>query len=176
MLQDLLELSRIGQVEEENERVNVRQVVQEIVKEHRSEIDARSIKVSVQDDLPEIAFPKVRIQQVFDNLITNAIKYADTTRQPEIYVETNGHNKKDEFFHFIVRDNGIGIREEYQEKIFQIFQRVHNDPNVEGTGIGLSIVKKIIEQRGGEIEVDSEEGKGAAFHFSVPKSPEKAAA
>ena len=87
-------------------------------------------------------------------------------------VGSNGKNGQtgDNFFGFFVQDNGIGIRKDYHERIFQIFKRVHTDRNIEGTGVGLSIVKKIVEQHGGSIHVISEPGKGSTFEFTVPKA------
>ncbi len=169
LIQDLLELSRIGRVEERMDTVETAKLVNEIVGEHRTEIDRKHVKVVVQPQMPVVSFPKVRMHQVFDNLITNAIKYSDDNKIPEIIIETNGESKQDNFYHFVVRDNGIGIDKEYHEKIFQIFQRVHVDKNIEGTGIGLSIVKKIIEKYGGKIDVFSESGKGSKFEFTIPR-------
>jgi|GEM_PF-1225381 len=169
LIQDLLELSRIGRVEEQMDTVETAKLVNEIVGEHRTEIDRKHLKVVVQTQMPIVSFPKIRMHQVFDNLITNAIKYSDDNKIPEIIIETNGDSTQDNFYHFVVRDNGIGIDKEYHEKIFQIFQRVHVDRNIEGTGIGLSIVKKIIEKYGGKIDVFSESGKGSKFEFTIPR-------
>lgn len=173
LIQDLLELSRIGQVEEKQDLVDTGKVISEIIGEHRNEIDKKHIQISIQPKMPVVNFPRIRMQQVFDNLITNAIKYSDDNRTPQIAIEFNGTESGSSFHHFIVRDNGIGIEKEYQEKIFQIFQRVHVDRNIEGTGIGLSIVKKIVEKYGGLIWVTSQPGEGSKFEFTIPK--EKAA-
>lgn len=169
LIQDLLELSRIGRVEEKMDVVETSKLVNEIVSEHRTEIDKKHVKIVVQPQMPAVSFPRIRMHQVFDNLITNAIKYSDDKKTPEIVIETNGNDKHDNLFHFVVRDNGIGIDKEYHEKIFQIFQRVHVDKNIEGTGIGLSIVKKIVEKYGGTVDVFSESGVGSKFEFTVPR-------
>lgn len=174
LIQDLLELSRIGKVDEKPELVNVTELVREIIGERHSEIDRRHAQVVVDKELPSVVFPKIRLHQVFDNLITNAIKYSDDSRAPEVHVDTNGNDLASPFYHFKVRDNGIGINKEYLDKVFQIFQRVPNEKKVEGTGIGLSIVKKIIEQHGGTIRVESEPGAGSMFEFTIPRE-EKAA-
>lgn len=176
MIQDLLELSRIGHVKDEIEKVDVRHLVEDIVQSHHNEIEKKHIQVHVDESLPTVVFSKMRIQQVFDNLISNAIKYVDEKKQPEIRVEADGQGLEDGFYQFRVRDNGIGIDKSYHDKIFQIFQRVPTEANIEGTGVGLSIVKKIVEQKGGTVSVDSSPGLGSTFIFTIPKSPELIAA
>lgn len=119
--------------------------------------------------LPVIKGDKYRLQQLFQNLISNAIAYNDKD-QGKIEI---GITDKDQFWEFYVKDNGKGIEEVYFEKIFKTFQKLEN--NQESTGIGLSVVKKIVELYGGDIWLTSELGKGTTFHFTLKKEPNGAA-
>ena len=124
------------------------------------------VKILVGSEMPTLAGEKVPLQQVFMNLINNAIKYAE---KPEILIHVNVR-EYEKYYEFSVADNGQGIAPEYQEKIWGIFQRLEASDKIEGAGIGLSVVKKIIESRGGRIWVESEVGAGATFYFTWLKS------
>jgi light-regulated signal transduction histidine kinase (bacteriophytochrome) len=118
------------------------------------------------DNLPTITSDRTRMEQIFSNLISNAIKYND---KQEIHV-TIGVEEQKEGWVFSVKDNGPGIDKPYHEKVFVIFQTLNRRDEVESTGVGLAIVKKIIEDQGGKIWVESELGKGADFKFFWPKA------
>ena len=121
--------------------------------------------INVRDNLPNMRAERVKLQQVFLNLIQNAIKYNDKEDiQVEIRCEDQGNDWK-----FFVKDNGPGIEPRYHEKIFVIFQTLNARDEVESRGVGLAIVKKIVEEEGGKIWVESEKGKGATFCFNWPK-------
>ena len=111
-------------------------------------------------------FEKTRIEQVFQNLLSNAIKYMD---KPEGKINI-GTSIKNGSLNIFVEDNGPGIEEKYYDKIFQIFQTLNARDNFESTGVGLSLVKKIIEMYGGKLWVESELNKGSTFYFSLPKT------
>jgi signal transduction histidine kinase len=118
--------------------------------------------------LPKVSVDRSQMTQVFQNLISNAIKFRGGHR-PEIHI---GAVRDTNEWVFSVKDNGIGIDPEYTEKIFEIFQRLHIRSEYEGTGIGLAICRRIIERHGGRIWVESEEGKGSVFYFTIPADPE----
>jgi light-regulated signal transduction histidine kinase (bacteriophytochrome) len=115
--------------------------------------------------LPVLKAVKPQILQLFQNLVGNALKYNDS-QIPKIEV---GYKEEPTAYLFYVKDNGIGIDPKYFEKIFVVFQRLHNKSEYSGTGIGLSICKKIINQHGGRIWVESEPGHGATFYFTISK-------
>ena len=166
LILDLLEFSRVGRIEDEKQSVNMNELLGEIVAELKPEMDRCHVSVQAPQDLPVLWGSRKRLAQVFTNLITNAIKYMGPNPKAQINV---GYSQNGSVMSTLwVKDNGIGIKKEYQEKIFQIFQRVPNQLKVEGTGIGLSIVKKIVELNGGQVWVDSEEGKGSQFFVRWP--------
>jgi len=163
LIEGILEYSRVGRVQEQKEVVSLDTVVREAVE--NLSVPA-TIAVTVDTPLPSILYEKTRIHQVFSNLIGNAVKYMDKP-EGEIHV---GCIAKGNFWEIYVRDNGPGIDAKYYDKIFQIFQTLKPRDQVESTGIGLSIVKKIVETNGGRVWVESEVGKGSIFYVTVPIS------
>ena len=129
-------------------------------------IEERKALVTIAPDLPEIYCDPVKIRQVFQNLISNALKYNDRPR-PEIAITAEKFGEY--FWKFSVKDNGIGIPSQYFEEIFKMFKRLHSRQEYGGgTGAGLAIVKKIVDEHSGKIWVESEEGKGSVFHVLIP--------
>jgi light-regulated signal transduction histidine kinase (bacteriophytochrome) len=167
MILDLLEFSRAGKIGSNNEKTDLNAVVKEILELHQQKIKETHAEISI-DHLPVIAAPKITLRQVFQNLISNSLKYSRLNNgiAPKISVVATDHS---EYWQFSVTDNGIGIESRYFDKIFIIFQRLHDRSEYSGTGIGLAITKKIIENLGGKIWVESEMDKGSSFFFTVPK-------
>ena len=115
--------------------------------------------------MPVIRANKMQITQLFQNLVSNALKY-NTSSVPEIEA---GCEDTGDFWKFFVKDNGIGIEQKFFDKVFIIFQRLHNKNKFSGTGIGLAICKKIVEKHGGTIWIDSTPGNGSTFFFTIKK-------
>jgi PAS domain S-box-containing protein len=162
---DLLEFSRVGRTEHNREDLDLNELVKEINLLSQKQIEDKSAVIQA-GELPVIHAYKAPLRQVFQNLIGNALTYTRKDIQPQIQItaqELNNH------WQFAVTDNGIGIEEEYFEKIFVIFQRLHNKQEYSGTGMGLAVTKKIVENLGGKIWVKSEEGKGSTFYFTIKK-------
>ena len=169
LILDLLEFSRVGRIEDEKESVDIAALLKELVEELKPEIDKRHVQVFVEKSFPVLWGSKKRLAQVFSNLIMNAVKYIGSPARPRIEIGSS-ESGGDDLCTLWVKDNGIGIKKEFHEKIFQIFQRAPNRLKVEGTGIGLSIVKKIVELNAGRVWVESEEGRGSEFYVAWPKA------
>ncbi len=167
LLRDLLELSRIGRVVNPPEVVPLSELVREAVQVLGGQIAERGGEVRVPSGLPEVYGDRLRLLEVFQNLIDNALKFSGDQAKP--CVEVTARVQGSEVV-CSVRDNGIGIAPRYLETIFGLFNRLDN--KVEGTGIGLTLVKRIIEEHGGRIWATSEgEGHGATFTFTLPVPP-----
>ncbi len=164
LIKDLLELSMVGRSALKLENVEVEKLIGEAVKHFQREIEKKGIKLIVRKEVEAVYCDRARMEQVLNNLISNAIKFMDQAAEPKIEI---GVREEGNLFSFWVKDNGTGIKKEYHEKIFEVFHRI--DKRVKGNGVGLSIVKKIVETHGGTIGVESEEGKGSRFYFTLPK-------
>jgi len=158
----ILRYSEIGHVVEEHQKVDINTLVTEII----SEIALPdNFEIIVEPNLPTMRCERPRIKQVFQNLISNAVKYTD---KPKGIIKI-ACSDENEFWKFSVADNGCGIKEQYYEKIFEIFQTLASRDKTESTGIGLTIVKKIVELFGGKVWVTSTPGLGSTFCFTIPK-------
>ncbi len=163
---DLLEFSRVGRHTGVPEWIDLNELVKELTAIQRDNIEAKGANIQV-DELPALYVHRLPITQVFQNLVGNALKYAKPDVAPQINIKAE---KQENNWLFSVQDNGIGIDKEYYDKIFVIFQRLHTRDQYGGTGIGLSIVKKIIKNFGGRIWVESEPDQGSTFFFTLPHS------
>lgn len=161
LIEGVLEYSSVGHTNEERVRVNLNELVPEVVD---LLAPPESIVITVEDELPTIECERIRIAQVFQNLLSNAIKYMD---KPQGQVRV-GCVKDNGVWRFSVADNGPGIKEQHFEKIFKIFQTIIASEGSESTGVGLTVVKKVVELYGGRIWVESEVGQGSTFFFTFP--------
>ena len=144
-------------------------LIDSVVKRISFDIKEKNVEMIIQKEMPTIICDRIKIGEVFLNLINNGIKFSskNNNRNPKIEV---GYEESQEFHKFWVKDNDIGIEEQYQEKIFGLFKRLHKASEYSGTGAGLSIVKKVIDDHGGKIWVKSKINEGAIFYFTIPKS------
>jgi signal transduction histidine kinase/DNA-binding LacI/PurR family transcriptional regulator len=167
LLDDLLELSRVGRLVNNREWTPFSQIIAEAISRVEGQIVERGVTVTIQPDLPEVYGDVFRLIEVVQNLLDNGIKYMGLQPQPQIII---GAETEAQEICCFVRDNGIGIDARYHEKIFGLFDRL--DHTEEGTGIGLALVKRIIEMHGGRIWVESNgTGHGSIFHFTLPCPP-----
>ncbi|MEB2782039.1 PAS domain S-box protein [Algoriphagus sp. C2-6-M1] len=162
---DLLEYSRAGKIQEALQSIDLNQCLEEY-KILRRKVIAEKKAVLVTDTLPIIETYTTPLVQVLHNLLDNAIKYSKNNVQPIVQISCKDRN---EFWEICIQDNGIGIDNKYFNKIFVIFQRLHDRDQFAGTGIGLSIVKKQIEFLGGNIWIESKINEGSKFYFTIPK-------
>jgi len=162
---DLLEYSRVGRLNTERSYVDLNEIVKDIQLLYKRLIREKKAVIK-SDNLPKIWGARSPLQQILQNLVHNGLNYSRDDVKPEIVITSE---ESGNFWKISVSDNGIGIHPDSRGKIFNLFQRLHNNEKYSGTGLGLAISKKIIEDHGGEIWVDSEEGKGSTFHFTIEK-------
>lgn len=179
LIQDLLAYSRVGTRAKPFERIEGREIVDRALLNLKVAIDESGAVVCC-DPLPVIDGDPVQLTQLFQNLLSNAIKFRHPGRGPKIHITSrpapppqtataqDPANRDRQWVELSITDNGIGISSENYERIFVIFQRLHTRDKYPGTGIGLSICKKIVERHGGRIGVESEEGASTRFYFTLP--------
>jgi len=168
LISDLLQFSLVGTRGRDLEPVNSAGCVENALRSLRNSIETTGAEIVIKDHLPTVLADESQLTQLFQNLIGNAIKFHGEA-QPRVQIEAV---REDGRWKFSVSDNGVGIKEEYFERIFKVFQRLHGREAYEGTGIGLAIAKKIVERHGGRIWIVSEPGKGATFNFTLPTTKE----
>lgn len=166
LIDGVLQYSRVGRIKEEMVPVDLNELIPNVID---MVAPPENIEIKVEDQLPLIQSEPTRIMQVFENLLSNAVKYMDKPRGliKIACVEENG------FYEFSVADNGPGIEEKHFEKIFRIFQTLASRDEFESTGIGLTVIKKIVELYGGKIWLKSKPGEGTTFFFTFPKQKEE---
>lgn len=165
LVNDLLMYSRVGRKELELEAVSTQAVVASIANTLQPNVQEKSAKLEIHyDRLPQVQGNKTQISQLFLNLMSNALKF-QANGNPTVTIDCKKNGK---YYIFKVQDNGIGISPENHEKIFEMFRRLHTRTEFDGTGIGLATCKKIVDNHGGKIWVESEEGSGSSFFFTLP--------
>jgi len=167
LIEDLLNLSRIGRIRNIEPGVDLNEMLSEVRKNLAYALEERKVNLIIKPDFPKVACDRIRLSEVFSNLVSNAVKYTKKDAMPVVEI---GWSDKKDLYEFYVKDNGIGIEKQYYDRIFQIFQRLHAKGEYEGTGAGLTIVKKIVENHGGKIWVESVVDAGSTFYFTLPKA------
>lgn len=168
LIDDLLTLSRISRIKNPYEDVDISALVNEVVKRIEFDIKKNGVDLNIQADMPVVRCDSIKMKEVFINLINNAVKFSSKNNKEQPAVKV-GYVPEKDFYKFYVKDNGIGIDPQYHKQVFDIFKRLHTVEEYDGTGAGLSIVKRIVDDHGGQIWVESELGKGATFLFTIPK-------
>ncbi len=171
LLRALLTYSRVGTQGQAFRQIDCEAVFRRVVANLQAAIEENNAEVT-HDPLPTVMADPSQLDQIFQNLVSNAVKFQDNGN-PRVHVSAT---REDDAWRFTVRDNGIGIDPEYFERIFVIFQRLHTKDEYPGTGMGLAICKKIVEHHGGRMWVESRLGRGAEFNFTIPDQPEMTSA
>ncbi len=162
LINGILSYSRLGRENEIREAVNIYELIKDV---KGILVPPDHVNIKIQEGIPPMNYQREKLIQVFSNLISNAIKYND---KKDCEVTILFRSNPDEYT-FSVKDNGPGIEKEYHEKVFKIFQTLQTKDEKDSTGIGLAIVKKIVEGEGGKVWIESSPGKGAEFVFTIPK-------
>ena len=166
MIQGLLEYSRIDRAETELIETDMNVKLEKVIDNLQFTIDESKAEITY-DNLPTVCVDPDQMVRVLQNLIGNAIKYKKPQFPPRIHISAKKDTQKNEHV-FSVQDNGIGMEKQYTNRIFEVFRRLHAIGEYEGTGIGLAIVKRIIERHDGNIWVESKLGEGSTFNFTIP--------
>jgi signal transduction histidine kinase len=167
MINDLLLFSRVDTKAKSFEKTEGRVIIEQVLANLQATIEEKDAEIT-SDTLPVIYVDSSQIAQVFQNLISNAIKFHGDA-SPKVHISAE---EKEGEWYFSIKDNGIGIEEEYMNKIFVMFRRLHGRGEYPGSGIGLTICKRIIERHGGRIWVESNPDNGSTFYFTIPKRGE----
>jgi len=167
---DLLDFSRVGKTEEKWGEININEIIDEIILLYQKNIKSKKARIEFSE-MPSVISFATPVRQIFQNLISNGLKYQPKGQNPVIKI---AGTENSEYWQFSVSDNGIGIDQQYFDKIFIIFQRLHNREEYSGTGMGLAITRKIVENLGGKIWVESKEGMGSTFYFTIAKKQQNA--
>lgn len=168
LIDDLLTLSRITRIKNPYDLVSIPVLIDDILKRIEFDIKENKVDICVKKNMQPVMCDRIKMGEVFLNLINNAIKFSSKNNNQTPRVEI-GYQEKDLVHEFFVKDNGIGIDPQYHERVFGIFKRLHKQGEYDGTGAGLSIVKRIIQEHGGDIWIESELGRGAKFVFTILK-------
>ncbi len=166
LIHALLQFSRAGRVELNPEKVESEEVFNLALQSLETKIKKTEAEIT-HDELPTLFLNPALAVQVFQNLIDNGIKYQKKGSKPKVHISAKGSPSE---WEFIVSDNGIGIEEAFAKEIFKPFRRLQTRSDYPGTGIGLSLCKKIVERHGGKIWVESIPDQGSQFHFTIPKN------
>jgi light-regulated signal transduction histidine kinase (bacteriophytochrome) len=165
LIQDLLTYSRVQGGAAELSRVDLNDIVKGVVADLEVRLEQSGGRIKV-GDLPALQADPLQMRQVFQNLIGNALKFRKSDVAPVVQISSAVVG---DTYEISVKDNGIGFEQQYADKVFGVFQRLHGRSDFEGTGIGLAIVRKVLEKHGGSIRVESSVGQGSQFYLTLPR-------
>ena len=170
LVDDLLLYSHVSHIPHEKEQVDLNEVIKQVQEDLELDIQQKGATISVAQ-LPTIKGYKRQLQQMLQNLVSNALKYGKAAEPPQLEITAGKLKEHGRTYHVLeVKDNGIGFEQQYADKIFQIFTRLHGKHEYSGTGVGLSIVKKVVENHHGIIKVESMPGEGSTFRILLPRN------
>jgi len=169
LIDDLLAFSRMGRTDMIRAKLDMGEIVREVVEFCQHEITGREVEWNI-GDLPQATGDPDMIRQVLSNLISNAIKYS--APRPNARIEIRGDDRVNEAV-YSIKDNGVGFDMKYAGKLFSLFQRLHGPREFDGTGVGLSICARVIKRHGGRIWAEAAVEEGATFSFSLPSGKER---
>lgn len=164
LIDDILNFSRTGRAFLSKTGIDVEFLVRDVWRELRDGNPGRNLELKMTK-LPAATGDRSLIRQVLSNVLGNAVKF--TRERENAVIEVSGSNSG-EYNTYRIRDNGAGFDMQYYDKLFEIFRRMHSEKDYEGTGVGLAIVKKIIDKHGGQVWAESSPGEGASFYFTLP--------
>lgn len=164
LLRDLLEVSRLGRGQEARERIKTREIIASVLREFEPELKRLKVRIKTADDLPTICYSPRLLARVFRNLLDNAVKFMGEQTEPVISI---GYERTPDGHRFSIADNGRGIEPEERERVFGLFARA-GESHASGHGVGLAMVRRIVESHGGRVWVQSQPGVGSTFFFTTP--------
>lgn len=176
LINDLLTFSRVGRLDDTRERVGLGPALDKALRNLATAVEESDARIDRPEAMPEIVGDPTLLTMLWQNLVGNALKFRHPDRTPHVSVTCDPDPENPGMWRLSVTDNGIGIPEEFKDKVFVIFQRLHSRDAYGGTGIGLALCKKIVEHHGGRIWIDTEAGEGVRFCFTLPSAEETAEA
>ncbi|WP_019073644.1 sensor histidine kinase [Streptomyces hokutonensis] len=172
LINDLLTFSRVGRLDDTREKVGLDQALDKALRNLAAAVEESEARIDLPETLPETVGDPTLLTMLWQNLVGNALKFRHPDRAPQVSVTCEPDPETSGMWRLCVTDNGIGIPEEFTDKVFVIFQRLHSRDAYGGTGIGLALCKKIVEHHGGRIWIDSTVGEGTRFCFTLPFAEE----
>jgi signal transduction histidine kinase len=166
LIKDVLELSKIGRTNPQLDLIDVQETLDEILMDSSAKAN-KHVQVCNKNQVRTLRYNRHGLRHIFSNLIENALKFSAYQESGKVEI---GSEEDEKEYRFYVKDNGVGIDPKYHRSIFDLFYRIQDLKTVEGTGVGLTIVRRVLETYGGRIWLDSEKGRGSTFFFAIPKS------
>lgn len=169
LVKELLDFSRVGRKNEQFEKINLQELLQEVLCDFEVALEETGAEIIIESDMPHVMAISFRMKQLFHNIISNSLKFK-SDKKPIIRIGCCEDVVNSNYWLFYIKDNGIGIQSEYYDRIFGVFKRLYSREEYPGTGIGLALCKKIVEAHGGKIWVESDIKEGTYIYFTISKA------